>query len=311
MAGFTFTELQEATLSLSEEMPFSLSVWLTSPGRELPRDVLEGSLSLGTGRPADLLLMLESMLLVLHLFPAPFRLLDLLGLGKLRYCKFVRELRDRYPSSWFGAPSMLVFRPVDRPTRADDLGILPSVADLLVTVAPLAVIMASPATEPLCFLNPKLLALAVGVLELLGRVFLDSSPLLRPASDGERLTWEALGESLPFSDTLASSVFPVPGVFSVPVGADGLVLGMVMPTSAVMPLRHEPVCERTGFFLPDTLLSDSSDMSEGFRLHLEPGSIFTPLSEPPSDFLMSSPDHREFLSTCECFSASVCGQDTC
>lgn len=103
---------------------------------------------------------------------------------------------------------MLVFRPVDRPTRPDDLGILPSVADLLVTVAPLAVIMASPATEPLCFLNPKLLALAVGVLELLGRVFLDSSPLLRPASDGERLTWEALGESLPFSDTLASSVFP-------------------------------------------------------------------------------------------------------
>lgn len=208
MAGFTLTELQDATLSLSEEMPFSLSVWLTSPGSELPRDVLDGSLSLGTGRPADLLLMLESMLLVLHLFPAPFRLLDLLGLGRLRYCKFVRELRDRYPSSWFGAPSMLVLRPVDRPTRADDLGILPSVADLLVTVAPLAVIMASPAADPVCFLNPKLLALAVGVLELLGRVFLDSSPLLRPASDGERLTWEALGESLPFSDTLASSVFP-------------------------------------------------------------------------------------------------------
>lgn len=98
-AGFTFTELQEATLSLSEEMPFSLSVWLTRPGRELPRAVLEGSLSLGTGRPADLLLMLESMLLVLDLFPAPFRLVDLLGLGKLRYCRFVRELRARYPSS--------------------------------------------------------------------------------------------------------------------------------------------------------------------------------------------------------------------
>lgn len=91
--------MQEATLSLSEEMPFSLSVWLTRPGSELPRAVLEGSLSFGTGRPADLLLMLESMLLVLDLFPAPFRLLDLLGLGKLRYCKFVRELRDRYPSS--------------------------------------------------------------------------------------------------------------------------------------------------------------------------------------------------------------------
>lgn len=103
---------------------------------------------------------------------------------------------------------MLVFRPVDRPTRADDLGILPSVADLLVTVAPLAVIMAKPAAEPLCFLNPKLLALAVDVLELLGKGFLDSSPLLRPASDGERFTWEALGDSLPFSDTFASSVFP-------------------------------------------------------------------------------------------------------
>lgn len=103
---------------------------------------------------------------------------------------------------------MLVFRPVDRPTSAEDFGILPNVADLLVTAAPLAVIMARPAVEPLCFLNPKLLALAVGILELLGRAFLDSSPLLRPASDGERFTWEALGESLPFSDTFASSVFP-------------------------------------------------------------------------------------------------------
>lgn len=93
--------MQEATLSLSDEMPFSLSVWLTRPGRELPRAVLQGSLSLGTGRPADLLLMLESMLLVLDLFPAPLRLVDLLGRGRLRYCKFVRELRDRYPSSWF------------------------------------------------------------------------------------------------------------------------------------------------------------------------------------------------------------------
>ena len=88
------------------------------------------------------------------------------------------------------------------------LPILPSVADLLVTVAPLAVIMAKPAAEPLCFLNPKLLALAVAVLELPGRGFLDSSPLLRPASDGERFTWEALGDSLPFSDTFASSVLP-------------------------------------------------------------------------------------------------------
>lgn len=77
-----------------------------------------------------------------------------------------------------------------------------------------------------------------------------------------------------------------------------------------MPRRHEPVWEMTGFFLPDVLLSDSSDTSEGFRLHFEPGSIFMPLSDPPSDFLTSSPDQREFLSTCECFSASVCGRDS-
>ena len=76
-----------------------------------------------------------------------------------------------------------------------------------------------------------------------------------------------------------------------------------------MPRRHEPVCEMTGFFLPDVLLSDSSDTSDGFRLHFDPGSIFMPLSEPPSDFLTSSLDHRELLSTCECFSASVCEGD--
>lgn len=105
----------------------------------------------------------------------------------------------------------------------------------------------------------------------------------------------------------AASYSPVPGVLSGPAGAAAFVLGMVMPTCAVMPRRHEPVWEMTGFFLPDVLLSDSSDTSEGFRLHLDPGSIFMPLSEPPSDFLTSSPDHREPLSTCECFSASVCG----
>ena len=106
------------------------------------------------------------------------------------------------------------------------------------------------------------------------------------------------------SDT---SYSPVPGVFSVPAEAAGFVLGTVMPTWAVMPRRQEPVWEMTGFFLPDVLLSDSSDTSEGFRLHLEPGSIFMPLSDPPSDFLTSSLDQRELLSTCECFSASVCG----
>lgn len=98
---------------------------------------------------------------------------------------------------------------------------------------------------------------------------------------------------------------PVPGVFSVPEVVEGLGLGVVMPTWADMPRRQEPVWEITVFFLPEVLLSDSSDTSEGFRLHLDPGSIFMPLSDPPSDFLTSSPDHKEFRSTWECFSASV------
>lgn len=98
---------------------------------------------------------------------------------------------------------------------------------------------------------------------------------------------------------------PVPGVFNVPEVVEGLVLGVVMPTWADMPRRQEPVCEITVFFLPEVLLSDSSDTSEGFLLHLDPGSIFMPLSDPPSDFLTSSLDHKEFRSTWECFSASV------
>lgn len=99
---------------------------------------------------------------------------------------------------------------------------------------------------------------------------------------------------------------PVPGVFSVP---DGLVRGAVIPTWAVIPLRQDPVCEMTVFFLPDVLLSDSSERSEGFFLHLQPDSIFTPLSEPPSDFFRSSPDHSGLRSMCRCFSASVCRED--
>lgn len=82
-AGFNFTELQDATLSLSEEIPFSRSVWFINPGTEFPRVTFPASLILGTGSPADLLLILESMLLVLDRFPAPLR--DLLGRGKLRY----------------------------------------------------------------------------------------------------------------------------------------------------------------------------------------------------------------------------------
>ena len=53
-----------------------------------------------------------------------------------------------------------------------------------------------------------------------------------------------------------------------------------MPTWAVMPRLQEPVWEIAGPGRPQGLLSDSSDMSEGFRRHLEPGSILTPLSEP-------------------------------
>ena len=69
-------------------------------------------------------------------------------------------------------------------------------------VAPLAVMMVMPVP---CFLKPKVL---VGVRHVLEGGFLVSSPLLRPASDGERWMPLDLGESRPFSDTLASSVLP-------------------------------------------------------------------------------------------------------
>lgn len=90
----------------------------------------------------------------------------------------------------------------------DDLGILPRVAALLVIVAPLAVIMVTPTADPLCFLNPNKFVLVLAVLQLFPEGFFDSSPLLRPASEGERLMFPDLGEILPFSETLASSVFP-------------------------------------------------------------------------------------------------------
>lgn len=97
---------------------------------------------------------------------------------------------------------------MDLPISPDDLGILPKVADLLVIVAPLAVIMDIPTVDPLCFLNPNVFVLVAAVRELFAGGFFDSSPLLRPASDGERLTCPDFGEILPFSETLASSVFP-------------------------------------------------------------------------------------------------------
>lgn len=151
-----------------------------------------------------------SMLLVEERFPwraaAPARL----GLGRLRYCSVERALMGRKPSSWWWWPSMdapscpPAFSP-PASERAPDLGIFPRVAEPLVMVAPLAVTMV---TIPWpCFLKPKVL---VGVREvcecvwgwgsetacvrafvvdvrLVGVVcFFASSPLLRPASEGER-----------------------------------------------------------------------------------------------------------------------------
>lgn len=76
-----------------------------------------------------------------------------------------------------------------------------------------------------------------------------------------------------------------------------------------MPLLQEPVWDTEGVFLPEPPLSDSSDMSEGFRrLHLDPGSILTPLSDPPSGLFTSSPDQAWCTAVeAECFSASVTG----
>lgn len=100
-------------------------------------------------------------------------------------------------------------------------------ADPLVMVAPLAVTMVTMPGP--CFLKPKVL---VGVREVsvcvwewgsdtvcvrtfvvpvrLGGIdcFFASSPLLRPASEGERWRPLARGERRPFSDTLTSSVLP-------------------------------------------------------------------------------------------------------
>lgn len=205
-AGFILMELPEATLSLSDEIPFSRSVWFISPDTELLRVILLVSLILGTGRPADLLLILESMLLVLERLPVPLR--DLLGRGKLRYWRFVLALSCKYPSSLCD-PSTLALRLEDLPMSPEDFGIFPRVAEPLVMVAPLVVMIGMPTTVLPGFLNPKVLVLAGIVLEELLRDFLVSSPLLRPASDGERFTWADFGDSLPFSDTFASSVFPV------------------------------------------------------------------------------------------------------
>lgn len=116
---------------------------------------------------------------------------------------------------------------------AADLGIFPSVAEPLVMVAPLLVIMVE-APTPLGFLYPKeLLAVDLPMPE---GGFFPSSPLLFPASEGDLCKDDPLRGVFPFSEALASSVFP--GVLSALV----LVFCLAgVPPWADMPLLQEPV----------------------------------------------------------------------
>lgn len=96
--------------------------------------------------------------------------------------------------------------PVPLPRAAEDLGALPRVAEPLVSVAPLEVIRAP--VGPGIFLYPK--EPMVGGRAMPEGGFLPSSPLLFPASEGERwMPAELLEGALPFSEALASSVLPV------------------------------------------------------------------------------------------------------
>lgn len=170
-------------LSTSEKIPFSRSVWLVIPIGDLTKLRL-----LGFGSVAvPLLQKLASRFELLERFEqraVPVRL----GLGKLRYWRVVRALGGRYPSS------TAVCRPTIRlPENPTDFGILPTVAEPLVTKAPLAVIVP---IAPGAFLKPKVLV-GVRVVELRGG-FLVSSAVVE---------WVPLER--PFSDTLASSVLPV------------------------------------------------------------------------------------------------------
>lgn len=88
---------------------------------------------------------------------------------------------------------------------AADLGILPSVADPLVMVAPLLVITAGDPT-PLGFLNPK--DPVAGDRPMPEGGFFPSSPLLFPASEGDLCKDDPFKGVFPFSDAFASSVFP-------------------------------------------------------------------------------------------------------
>lgn len=103
--GLDLGEPDKDTLSESDTatFSFSLSVWLIVTGLDRPEPIFVGSLSLlVAAAPADLLLTLESMLLVLDLCPPrpgiPL-VLDFEGRGKLRYCKVVFEVICKTPSS--------------------------------------------------------------------------------------------------------------------------------------------------------------------------------------------------------------------
>lgn len=168
-------------LSTSEKIPFSRSVWLVVG--DLTKLRLLGLGSVAVPLLQKLASRLE-LLVRLAQRAVPVRL----GLGKLRYWSVVRALGGRYPSS--RAVCRHTIRLPENPT---DLGILPTVAEPLVTTAPLAVIVA---IAPGAFLKPKVLV-GVRVVELRGGFLVSSTPV----------EWVPLER--PFSDTLASSVLPV------------------------------------------------------------------------------------------------------
>lgn len=215
--GLDFGEVDRpAAASWSETSTFSLSVWLTVMG--LDRSEIFPSLRLApacvAAPPADLPLTFESMLLELERWPlraAAVPLDDFAGLGKERYWRVTLEplQLSRTPSSCGCDPSRLVLRtaatPAPFPIAAEDLGALPRVAEPLVRVAPLEVIRAPVGAG--IFLYPK--EPVAGGRAMPEGGFLPSSPLLFPASEGERwMPAELLEGTLTFSEALASSVLP-------------------------------------------------------------------------------------------------------
>lgn len=206
--------------SWSEPVTFSLSVWLMLMGLErsepFPASLRFTPAAVAAAPPlTDLPLTLESMLLELErcpLRPAAAPLDDLAGLGRERYCRGTLEppQPSRMASSWGWEPSRLVFRtppmPAPLPRPPEDLGAFPRVAEPLASVAPLEVIKVP--VGPGIFLYPK--EPVAGGRAMPEGGFFPSSPLLFPASEGERwMPAELLEGALPFSEAFASSVFPV------------------------------------------------------------------------------------------------------